>query len=175
MSLFLSLLGWTKLPPWVIELAVVVLVAGGVWLYQEHVSSKLIDAGRSAQRLEDQKALDKLRKDTATQQQLIQASADKAHQQYEREHADLTAYQLAHPILSAVQLCQQPAPRRGSGDMHATSGVHAGTDGNATTGKVFQPVYPSDSPGADYRLRLLDGFGRLCDTLSSSIRESQHR
>lgn len=175
MSLFLTLFGWSKLPQWAIELIVVVLIAGGVWLYHEHVVSKLIDAGRSAQRLEDQKSLDKLKQKTATEQKAIQARADTAQKAYQKEHDDFTSYQLSHPLVSAVQLCQQSPPRSRGGYMQPAGAANAGAGASATTGKVLQPLSSSDSPGADYRLRLLDGFGRLCDTLSATIRESQHR
>lgn len=154
----------------------VALVAGGVWLYHEHVTSKLIDAGRSAQRLEDAKALDNLKTNRDEAQALIESRAEEAKKSYDQEKADFEAYQVAHPIISAVQLCQQsPAAHRGSGDLHAASGANGGAGSAATNGKVLQPVYPSDSPGAADRLRLLDGLGGLCDSLSARIRESQHR
>lgn len=175
MSILLKLFGFTGLPPWAIELIVVALVAGGVWLYHEHVTSKLIDAGRSAQRLDDAKALDKLKTETAKQQADLQKRADVAEDQYKHEKSDLETYQLQHPIISAVQLCQQPPAHRRSGDLQAASAGNAGVASGATNGKVLQPVYPSDSPGAADRLRLLDGLGGLCDSLSARIRESQHR
>jgi len=174
MSLLAKLLGWTGLPTWALEVILVLVVAGGVWVYHEHVVSKLISAGRAQQQADDLKALDALKTDRDKQQELIQARAEEAQHAYEQEQADLRAYRITHPDGPPNKLCIN-TPYRGSPDLHGASAANRGAAASSAPTPVLQPLPQANTGSGPDRRRLLDDLAAMADTLSATLRESQHR
>lgn len=147
MSIFLKLLGWTGLPQWAIELAVVVVVAGGLVFYGAHH--------------------EKVRIETKVQKQIVQVEkrvieTDHTHDQ---ELADLRAYRAANP--NSVRLCvagNNLSARPAEGQPGAAAGT-------------VQPVSPGDSSSGTEQgpdiFPLLDLLAARADEVSALLRRRQ--
>jgi len=147
MSIFLKLLGWTGLPTWAIELAVVGIVAGSLVWYGAHH--------------------EKVRIETRVQKQMVEVEkrvveTDHSHDQ---ELADLRAYRAAHPL--SVRLCvagNNLPPRAVEGQPGAPGGnllpMPAGDSGAGT------------GPGSDI-FPLLDLLAARADEVDALLRRRQ--
>jgi hypothetical protein len=167
-----TLLGWTKLPQWALELIVIAIVAGGVWYWQH----ERYEAGISAQVLADAKARDALIAATNAQTVALQTKATLAEQAYDKERQSNIDYQRDNPI-EPVRLCI--AAKGGGSHMPKTS---VANPGNAATGAAAGNVLSVPSgdnsggtgasgPDISGLLGLLAAKG---DDVSGVLREFQH-
>ena len=176
MSLIATLLGWTGMPQWALELIAIGVVAAGAvgafWIYHHHVFVE----GIHAQQVADQRASAKVVAEARAETKAAQAAADAAHAAYlqEMSHEALTAAR--HP-LPAVRLCLD-AYAGGPGVPEAGA-AHPGNAGpGAPAGRVSQvpganrPVRPRTGPDIAGLLELLAG---RADQVSAVLREYQAR
>lgn len=166
-----TLLGWTKLPQWALELIVIAIVAGGVWYWQH----ERFEAGISAQVLADAKARDALIAATNKQTADLQAKATMAEQAYDKEHQSNIEYQRDNPI-EPVRLCIATQ----SGGSHLPKGSSANV-GNAKTGTAAGDVLAvpqgnnrsrSGASGPDIS-GMLNLLAAKADDVSGVLREFQ--
>lgn len=168
-----AILGWTKLPQWVLELIVIALVAIGIWYWQHH----LIAEGVARQQAADIVASDRLKAETARETATLQAKATTAEQAYDKERADHQAFIDSHP-LQPVRLCistavgralvsaaSSPHPGNGSAGA-AASNLHDLPSGNSSGGSS------AAGPDISQMLSLLAAQG---DSVSAVLREFQSR
>ena len=176
MSLIATLLGWTGMPQWALELIAVGVVAAGAvgafWIYHHHVYVEGIHAQQVADQKASAKAIAKARAETKA----AEATAQAAHDAYLNEVAHEQVLAARHP-LPAVRLCLNAYPG-GSGVPEAGS-PYAGNAG-ASTGTRGVP----QMPGADHPVRarrgpdisgLLELLAGRADQVSAVLREYQAR
>ncbi len=176
MSLIGSLLGWTGLPQWALELLAIVLVAGGAvtafWIYHHHVYVE----GIHAQQVADKRASAVVLARAAAQTKAAQVQADEAHAAY-LEEINHEAASAARRPFGPVRLCLD-SNDSGSGVSQAGA-AHPGNAGpGAPAGRVSQvpganrPVRPRTGPDIAGLLELLAG---RADQVSAVLREYQAR
>lgn len=168
-----TLLGWTKLPQWALELIVIAIVAGGIWYWQH----SLIEKGVIEQRIADAAASNKLNADTAKQTANLQARATLAEQAYDKERQDHQVYLDSHP-LQPVRLCISTAVGRAL--VSAASAPHSGNEGTGAAAPTLHDLPSGNSSGGasaagpdiSPMLELLAG---AADKVSAELREFQKR
>lgn len=168
-----ALLGWTKLPQWVLELIIVAAVAIGIWYWQHH----LIAEGVAKQQAADTVASDKLKAKTARDTANLLAKATIAEQAYDKERADNQSYRDSHP-LQPVRLCISTAVGRAL--VSAASQPHPGNEGaGAATSNLHDLPSGNSSGGASAAgpdiSALLGLLASKGDSVSAELREFQKR
>ena len=176
MSLIGTLLGWTGMPQWALELLAVGVVAAGAvgafWIYHHHVYVE----GIHAQQVADQRASAKLVAKARAETKAAQAQANAAHDAYLQEVSHEAIAAARHP-LPAVRLCIN-AHDSGSGLSQASSSHPGNAGASAATGGV------SALPGANHPVRsrrgpdisgLLELLAGRADQVSAVLREYQAR
>jgi hypothetical protein len=156
---------------WIVELVLLLAIAGGVWWFCHH----LIDVGVQQQKDADAAAYAKLQRTADRETGRLQGVADAAEKARAQEASELDRYRLEHPLHGG--LCQ---PRK----LPAAAGAEApGANGRDATASAsagdLQPLSPGD-PGAggsgepDVR-HLLDVLAGRADLLSAGLREYKAR
>jgi hypothetical protein len=168
-----TLLGWTKLPQWVLELIVIAAVAGGIWYWQHH----LIGEGVTKQRTADAIATQKLQEDTDKQTAELQARATTAEQAYDRERADHQTYIDSHPP-QPVRLCI--ATPVGSALVSQASTAHSGNESTGAAPANLHDLPSGNSSGGASAAGpdisgLLGLLADRADQISAQLREFQTR
>lgn len=176
MSIIFSLLGWTGMPQWALELIAVGAIAAGAvgafWIYHHHVYVE----GIHAQQVADQRASAKVVAQARAQTKAALATAQTAHDAYVQEIAHEAVAAARHP-LPAVRLCLKS-------DLGRPSLSEAGPPqpGNAHPSTTAGAV-PALPPG-DHRVRagrgpdiagLLELLAARGDKVSAELREYQAR
>ncbi|MGH9724567.1 MAG: hypothetical protein ACRD41_05825 [Candidatus Acidiferrales bacterium] len=170
MSIIATLLGWSKLPQWALELAVIgVLVAG--FAYYHH---RVYETGITAQQQADTKASAKVEAQAKAQTIAAQNAANAAEEAYRAEINRLAAAQ--QPI-QPVFLCDN-AHAGNSGVPGAGAAEPRNARSSAGAGSVprvsdrdsgLRPRAGNDISG------LLGAWAQKADALSATIREFQSR
>lgn len=169
-----ALLGWTKLPQWMLELIVIAIVAFAVWF----VLHERYESGITAQQQIDAASTLKLVRDTDQQTAALQAKATTAEQSYEQEHQANIDYQRDHPP-GAVRVCNSAAPGSAGGvpTAGAPQPITKGTGAPATNISTV-PGRDSSSgqgnAGVDIG-PLLGPLAARCDEVAAVLREFQKR
>ena len=176
MSLIATLLGWTGMPQWALELIAVGVVAAGAvgafWIYHHHVYVE----GIHAQQVADQRASAKLVAKARAETKAAQAQANAAHDAYLQEVSHEAIAAARHP-LPAVRLCLN-AHRGGlrlpeAGPAHTgNAGTSPGAGGIPALPGADHPVRPGRGPDISGLLELLAG---RADQVSAVLREYQAR
>lgn len=168
-----TILGWTKLPQWALELIVIVLIACAIWFWQ-HERYK---AGINEQQRIDAASTADLIKKTSVQTAALQAKATSAELAYVQEHQANIEYQREHPNIP-VRLCIA-APASGS-RVPAGGTAHPG-NASAGTGTATVPaVHGGDTSDGTRQAGvdigpLLNSFALRCDEVGATLREFQKR
>ena len=176
MSLIGTLLGWTGMPQWALELIAIGAVAAGAvgafWIYHHHVYVE----GIHAQQVADQRASAKLVAKARAVTKAAQAQANAAHDAYLQEVANEQVVAARHP-LPAVRLCLNA--HRGGLRLPEAGTPHSGNAGTSTApGRVpalpgaNHPVRPRRGPDISGLLELL---AARADQVSAVLREYQAR
>src|SRR6185312_8495714 len=98
LSILAALLGWTKLPPWALELIVIGLVAGGIWYWHHATLERGIAQGVAKQVTADDAATAKVKEKAARDTAALRARGEAAEKAYAQAQLDLQAYRSAHPV-----------------------------------------------------------------------------
>lgn len=166
-----TLLGWTKLPQWALELAVIAALAIGFGLYHHHVLKEGIQAQQEA----DREASAKVEAKAAAATKAAQEAANRAQESYRAEVTRNAA--LAALPLPAVRLCDDTDNRRpGLPEAGAPHSGDASTSPGA--GRVRQvPAGDSGLRAAEHPdiAGLLGLLAQRADAGSAVIREFQTR
>lgn len=171
MSIIATLLGWSKLPQWALELIVIGAIAGGLLWYHHHV----YETGISAQQHADSIASAKVEAQAAAATQAAQDAANKAQESYHAEVTRNAALAASHP-LPAVRLCVNTDS--GPGVSEAGASFPGTQSARAPTGSV-QRV-----PAGDHPIRsnepadigpMLSALAGRADEVSAELREFQGR
>jgi hypothetical protein len=168
-----TLLGWTELPQWALELIVIAAVAGGVWYWQH----ERFESGIAQQQQVDAASKAQLVQSTDEATARLQAIATAAELAYVHEHQDNLDYQRDHPM-GAVSLCISAA--NSGSRVPPVSPLKPGAKGAsapATDVSAVPAGNPSGGPGvaAPDIGHLLGSFATACDEVSATLREYQQR
>ncbi len=176
MSLIGTLLGWTGMPQWALELIAVGAVAAGAvgafWIYHHHVYVE----GIHAQQVADQRASAKLVAKARAETKAAEATAQAAHDAYLNEVAHEQVLAARHP-LPAVRLCLDAYA--GGPSVPEAGAAHPG---NANASSAAGGV--SQVPGSNHPVRarpgpdisgLLELLAARADQVSAVLREYQAR
>ncbi len=176
MSLIGTLLGWTGMPQWALELIAVGAVAAGAvgafWIYHHHVYVEGIHAQQVADQKASAKAIAKARAETKA----AEATAQAAHDAYLNEVAHEQVLAARHP-LPAVRLCLDAY---GSGSSVSQTGTaHAGNASSSAAARGVPQMPGTNHPvrarrGPDIS-RLLELLANRADQVSAVLREYQAR
>jgi hypothetical protein len=154
---------------WLIELILLLVVAGLIWWFCEH----LIAVGVQRQKDADDKAYAQLVIDNAKEEGRLKALADTANENYQQESQELLAYRAAQPLHGGLCL------DKGHRSMSAASGAHTGNEATSSGAAAVQSVLagdPAPSGRSDPDIRhLLDLLAGRGDEVSSTLREFQAR
>jgi hypothetical protein len=153
---------------WLVELIVVVLVAGAVWWFCEH----LIHVGVQKQKDADAKAYAQLLIDKAKEEGRLQALADQAEHAHDEELTQLRTYRNSQPLHGSLRInCPASLP--------SAAGAHNGDDEARSAAAAIQSLPArsagSSGPGSADVLHLLDILAGRADTVSATLREYQLR
>lgn len=172
MSILAALFGFTRLPPWLIELVVILGLGLSGYVYHRHVIHVAIATGISQQQAADRDATHDLNAETDKQSALNLALATKAAADANEELDAIKRYVASHARAGSV--CQQPATYPRSQVVPEGGSAHAGKAGAGPSPAVVQPVQPGDpgSPGRSQR-ELLTALAAVSDTVSAALREEQ--
>lgn len=152
---------------WLVELIVLLVVAGAIWWG----CSALIEKGVQKQKDDDAKVTAQLTLDAAKETGRLQARADTAEQAYTHEHQDNQDYRAAHPV-GLSQLCNT---RARPSNLPSASTAHGGNEGSPAAAELGERV-PTPDNGQPYdRAALLGAFAALFDDKNAVIREFQAR
>lgn len=165
MSVILLFLKDRKYVAW---LALIVLIVGFGWYWHHVTYTNGVNAQRNVDSIENAKALAAADAETLRQQ----LRADKAELNYANEHSSLINYVTNHPILSAVELCNN-APVILAGTVSNKTRADSGAADSASTAAMVQQVRAGGSAVYPNRLRLLDALAAMADEESAVIREDQ--
>ncbi len=92
-SIIAKLLGWTGLPQWALEMAIIGLLLGGIWYWGFHTERTIV-------------------KERVVQQQIqVEHRVIETDHSHDQELADLRAYRATHPV-QPVRLCIDHVPPR---------------------------------------------------------------
>jgi hypothetical protein len=154
---------------WLIELILLLIVAGLIWWFCEH----LIAVGVQRQKDADDKAYAHLVIQNAKEEGRLKALADTANENYQQEHQALDTYRAAQPLHGGLCL------DKGRRTVSSASGAHTGNEATVTGTAAVQSVLAGDpasvgrsDPDIRHLLDLLAGRG---DEVSSTLREFQAR
>lgn len=177
-SIVAALLGWSKLPTWLQELILILvlcaLAAGAVWYWHHRTLETGITQGIAQVRQADADATKKVMADAAKQSAENVAVANQAAQDAQNEITQLHLYMDAHSH-DADSLCQQTTNDRSSG-MPESGPAVAGTTRSRPTAPVVQSV-PTGNPinPKPTQRQLLRALAAVADTQSATLREFQTR
>jgi len=167
-----TLLGWTKLPQWALDLIVVALVAGGIWYWQHHLIDEGVKKQKATDAVESQKLLAEAKNETLE----LKAKATMAEQTHAKEIADLQKFHDDHPN-GPVRLCLA-AP--GGKSVRPAGGANSGNEATGASTASVQPVPGGDTSsgagtaGPDIE-PMLTALGTAADKVSATLREFQAR
>ena len=176
MSIIGSLLGWTGMPQWALELIAVGAIAAGAvgafWIYHHHVYVE----GIRAQQVADQKASAKVVAAARAQTRAAEATAAAAHNAYTSEVIRESTLAAQQP-LPAVRLCLN-SNDSGAGLSQAGAPTGGVAGAGATSGDL-QNLPAGNSalrgrPGPDIA-HLLELLAERADQVSAVDREWQAR
>jgi hypothetical protein len=168
-----TLLGWTKLPQWALELIIIAAVAGGIWYWQHH----LIAEGIAQQKGADAIELQKLKTENDKKSADLQARATTAENARDKEVQDNADFRSTHPM-QPVRLCL--STNQGHSAVPQTTGQNSG-DVAAGASSANVSTLPggnsSGGPGATGPdiSSLLSLLAEKADNVSSTLREFQSR
>lgn len=168
-----TVLGWTKLPQWTLELIVVAAAAGGIWYWQHH----LIGEGISQQKAADDAASAPLIQQAKAETAVLQVKATMAEQAHAKEVSSLQSLIDSHPN-QPVRLCVNTHDSGSS--MRASSAANSGASSTGTPAAGLQPVPIGDSASGAGQAGpniepMLTALGAAADRVSAALREFQSR
>ena len=173
MSILGFFFGWTKLPQWAVELAVIAALCLGFALYHHHVYA----TGIRAQQETDTAVSAKIEAQAAAATQAAQDAANRAEESYREEIARNAAAAAARP-LGPVRLCID-AHVGGTGVPEGGRAIAGTSSASAPSGSV--PGMPEGNTGLRQERAgpdldgLLGAWADRADQVSATLRESQSR
>jgi len=181
LSILAALLGWTKLPPWALELIVIGLVAGGIWYWHHATLERGIAQGVAKQVTADDAATAKVKEKAARDTAALRARGEAAEKAYAQAQLDLQAYRSAHPVGPVVLggVCNDASHDSGPG-LSGTPPAQSGNESSRPNPGPVQPVRAGTRAVGPVRAGrdlgpMLDAFALAADRLSDELREYQSR
>ena len=168
-----AVLGWTKLPQWVLELIVLAALGGGIWYWQHHLIAEGIDQQKAADDAVSKPLIQQAKAETAE----LRVKATIAEQTHAKEISSLQNLIDSHPN-GAVQLCLDT---HGSGSsVRASSAANSGASSTGTPAAGIQPMPDGNPPSGEGRAGpniepMLTALGAAADRVSAALREFQSR
>lgn len=175
MSIIGKLLGFTGLPQWVLELALLGLLAAGVSFWWHRHNAAEVQIGVQRQQQEDNEASAELFSQAAALTRMEHDRAVEAETARNEALQTLNTYLSTHRTLNTSQLCRAKDTHSSGQSMSPVGPAHPGDEATPAAPSVVQPMPGPDNGFTGDRGELLRALGAYADEIAATLTEYQQR